>query len=973
MTWRECLLPIFKFSWVCSMTLRPAMQNGLNNFFMEFAKHLGAHDPGSFRPVVVFGIVYRTWGAIRSHQLLAQLAPVLPDEQLGFLPGREPLELWLGMQSQVEEALLLAQDVQGLSTDIVRAFNCIPREHSKALALHIGVPSRVVEPWMRFLAGCRRAFSVDGFLSEFIGSSQGMPEGCALSVFSMVQLDWAFHLYMRWFCPQVSCFSFVDNLVLKSSKVSSLLAGWAALQTFFELWSMKTDQKKTYSWALSAESRSALQLLDVAVVTKATELGGGMHFSGRRSTVHFQDRVATLEEKWLRLQHSMAPIALKQRALYTVFWPKVFHGINASPLSGNNFNSLRTRALKSLRLSKAGTNPLIRLSLSENCKCDPGYYYVHRLLLDFARLCGKDRSFSRRWHDVMACFNGTAQSGPYATLTYAVNALGWRVEPPFLIDHDGIPHNLEQVDFRLLDRCLHEGWLQHVSQVAKKRHMMADLVGLDLALAPLSIKDHSALDLARLRALQAGTFLDAAFQAKYDLGKRSLCQFCSQLDTHVHWLSCPGYSSYRSEPWPDDLDSWPLSLRAHLLPSRNPHTHDIKMYLHTLHTAQVVFHSVPVSGPQHVFTDGALRRHQDPWLCLASWGVINASSGQPIASGPLPGILQEIDTAEVYAVWVALSWAARWRCVIHLWIDSKFVADSVHRLLHRRWIPQGWANQSLWRKILDLLDDLEELAPCVHWIPSHVPGLLLRDPFEEWWATWNQRADVLATQANGERGTTFKELHDAACEHFATQQSRLQTLQAFYLSVAASPPMADEAIVVDEFDAEPVSDTQLVPLPDQLGLTWRSCLYSEPASKRVDLDFCASLLQCFLDWQTDTAIVATVSLIELVFLLLQADVSFPFWDATHGWHLKHVQLCFERPTLASLLAVVRSSVRWCIDRLALSPLVGGLDRSLLGIMFPVEGITLCLKPEQLLGSHGRLKAFCSKRPLRKACDLARPV
>ena len=719
----------------------------LHGVCFAIAKKLNAHSPGDFRPIVVFSIIYRTWGAIRSRQLLHQMAPLLPAEQLGFLPHREPLELWLNIQSHVEESLSMGQDLQGISTDITRAFNCIPRDYSKALAVHIGVPTCIVDPWMSFLAGCKRAFMVDGSLSDFVGSDRGMPEGCALSVFSMVQIDWAFHLYLSFFSPKITCMSFVDNLVLKSNDVGALMGGWAALQTFFELWGLQLDSKKTYSWALSTESRQTLQLMDLAVVLKATELGGGMHFSGRRSTVHFQDRCSQLESKWLRLQHSQAPMALKQRALYTVFWPKAFHGINATPLPAGSFTSLRTRALKSLRLSKAGTNPLLRLSLGENCKCDPGYYYVSRLLQDFTRLCGKDRSFSSRWH-MMTYFDGTANSGPFATLTYAVNSLDWRVEPPFIIDHDGIPHDMALLDSRLLERSLHEAWLQHVSRVAKKRHLMADLDGLDLAIAPLSSSEHSALDLARLRALQAGTFLAAASQAKFDLSKRSRCRFCGQPDTHVHWLSCPGYVDHRPTPWPTDLDSWPLSLRAHLLPSRNPHTHDIKVHLHTLHTAKVAFFSEPTSGPQHLFTDGALQRHSDSWLNLASWAVVNASSGLPVSSGPLPGLLQEIDVAEIYAIKVALSWAVHWKCAVHLWVDSKFAADSVNWLLHQRWVPHWWANQVHWQQIRDLLDQLEDSPPCVHWIPSHVPAELLRDPFEDWWATWNQRVDFLATQAN---------------------------------------------------------------------------------------------------------------------------------------------------------------------------------------------------------------------------------
>ena len=218
------------------------------------------------------------------------------------------------------------------------------------------------------------------------------------------------------------------------------------------------------------------------------------------------------------------------------------------------------------------------------------------------------------------------------------------------------------------------------------------------------------------------------------------------------------------------------------------------------------------------------------------------------------------------------------------------------------------------------------------------------------------------------------QLHLAARAHHDEMRRRMQLLKKFYLSVAATPPETpEEAIVIDEEDDLLVGDLLLTPLPDQLGLSWRSCLYSQPASKRVDLDFCASMLQQCIAWQTNEAISVTVSLVEVVFLFLKEGLHFPFWDDSHGWHLRHVQSCFERPTLATLLTVVKSSLRFCIDRLGLAPFVCGLDRTILGIVFPVDGIALCLEPELLLTAQRSLRTFCGRRPLRKACDLARPV
>ena len=111
-----------------------------------------------------------------------------------ILPGCEPSQLWMVLQSDIECHLLAGADLAGLSTDLVRAFNNIPRQHSSALARHVGVPETLMRPWESFLGSCARAFEVHGWLSETTTSCSRLPEGDALSVYAMVKLCLA-HLH----------------------------------------------------------------------------------------------------------------------------------------------------------------------------------------------------------------------------------------------------------------------------------------------------------------------------------------------------------------------------------------------------------------------------------------------------------------------------------------------------------------------------------------------------------------------------------------------------------------------------------------------------------------------------------------------------------------------------------------------------------------------------------------------------------
>ena len=265
------------------------------------AKADGACEVGSFRPVVIFGIVYRTWAAIRSRQLLRILAPQVPASACGFLAGREPAQYWLKLQATIEAAFQTDQVLSGASTDLRRAFNTIPREHSFHLAQHLGVPECVRWPWRRFLQECTRAFQIGSFLSEPLVSSCGMPEGDSLSVYAMVQLDFALHLYMQAFSPAPTrTLSFVDNFMLVAPDPGQLAQTWTCLMAFLELWHMEADSGKTYSWSLSGPHRDQLRLLGFQCVFNATELGGHMTFGGRRSIAHQESRLARLDAKWDR-------------------------------------------------------------------------------------------------------------------------------------------------------------------------------------------------------------------------------------------------------------------------------------------------------------------------------------------------------------------------------------------------------------------------------------------------------------------------------------------------------------------------------------------------------------------------------------------------------------------------------------------------------------------------------------------------
>ncbi|CAE7221657.1 Pol, partial [Symbiodinium necroappetens] len=157
----------------------------------------GRLDANGYRPICLFSIVYRTWAGIRARQVLLALRSIVPDGLFGFVPGREATELWYSVQLEVELSVLGGTRLLGLSTDVVKAFNSLPRVPLLTLAAQLGCPRRLLDPWCSFLEVNERRFMIRQQVSSAVTSTSGFPEGCPLSPVAMVFADWAYHAYLQ--------------------------------------------------------------------------------------------------------------------------------------------------------------------------------------------------------------------------------------------------------------------------------------------------------------------------------------------------------------------------------------------------------------------------------------------------------------------------------------------------------------------------------------------------------------------------------------------------------------------------------------------------------------------------------------------------------------------------------------------------------------------------------------------------------
>ena len=636
-----------------------------------------------YRPIVLFSLIYRTWSGIRARGLLQWLEGIMQHEACGFLPGHEAAELWYSLEAAVEVAVQGSEDLCGFSTDLVKCFNNIPRHPVFQLARRLGVPACILVPWQDFLDRVRRRFKIRDHVGEPILSTSGFAEGCPLSPAAMAFVDLMFHHYLAVFSFSVRSLSYVDNLAATAASVGSLAGGIASTQCFVDMLGLELDSSKTYVWAVTTKQRRELKALGLPVCSSARELGGIMSFGRSVRNKALVDRCHALAPIWRKLSRVKCSLRQKLSVLPARFWANALHGVSGAPLADGHLAQLRTQATKALRIGAAGVNPLLRLSVELPVAADPGYYEAWCTLADARRLCSKLPRVLQAWQDFMSGFHGDLFHGPFSKLMVICGRLNWRLlTPPCFEDEEGLQHDLLSMPVQLLSHILQRAWSSHVAGCVSDRKTMKGLSGIDQSLLSLDQGCLSALDLARVRALQSGAFWTSSSQCKFDLSKSPLCSVCHVPDTPEHrCLECSKFTCRADFGWVCSVwPSLPLCTSHHLLCPSNPHLPGLRAMMHALRDPCSGFVSrVVAPGRQNLFTDGACTQSGLAGVALAAFGVINASTEQIVACGHVAGIWQTAPRAELSAVLTALNWANAMQVAVTIWCDAKHVVTGLMR------------------------------------------------------------------------------------------------------------------------------------------------------------------------------------------------------------------------------------------------------------------------------------------------------
>eukprot|EP00435_Cladocopium_sp_Y103_P073392 s153_g43.t1 len=767
----------------------------LQGFGICVPKHDQARAIEEFRPIIILSQIYRSWGALRSRAILQHLGSVAPAGVKGFLPHREAGDVWHYIQALVEVSLQQHQPLAGVISDVKKAFESVPREPMHQVALHLGLPLRVLDPWRRFLASFERRFFLRNQVGASIQSNHGLPEGDGLSVVGMTIIDLCWDFYQHHFAPATVPISYVDNYEVLAHRCGVVLKGFGVLEEYMNLWLLELSPSKTHFWSTSAADRAALRKLGKSVTLQTADLGGALTYCRRRNAVTQMQRFAALDSLWLQLRRAHMPQHLKEHILRQAFWCKAFHACGITLIPWKEVHSLRTKAVRALGHGSAGSNPALRLGLrSGDVTSDPGCFQLFRVFMDFKRFLHKHPELLQLWTTYMRSFDGTFFSGPMSKLLEQCELIRWTVRnPPLLEDHDGCLVNLCTVPKTLLKALLTDAWHQRLAQEVSHRPDFAPLCGLQW---PPSRHESrlAALGVARINALREGAFVTGAAHGKFDLIKGAHCPHC----TAGH-LGASSASLWRR-------------------------VHDL-------------------------FTDGSCTFSATPALSLASWAVVSATHEAILAAGPLPGLLQSVDRAELLAALATVRWTWEQRTCSVLWTDSTYVALGIQATLDSKTTVPHDTNEDSWSELTDLLLCLPEDAFRVQHVSSHRNPAAQTDDFHAWTAKWKAWADRQARRALDFFPSSLKQCQQRFEEAYFVSERQVDQFRAFHLEFAhVNAGLADLEMPDEDGEALRPSPLRRTAADggewiDGLPLAWQGIWTSSTWSARFSTAVLAQLLE----------------------------------------------------------------------------------------------------------------------------------
>ena len=664
-------------------------------------------QPGSaldFRPITILSRLYRQWARYKSISILVQLSQRIPNLIGGGTKNMSALLLSAHFQETLDDHP--QQNICGLTVDIMKAYNCVPRYPLIIFMAKMGWPTQIIGTYLSALVHLKRSFLVLGHCSQWHKSYTGIPEGCALAVASMLTINAALYFFLRKRVPDTLLFTFADNWALKFFEIAGAFESAQAIENFCAALALQLSVPKSWTWATTQKTAHRIKNLQlqgkiVPNIKHTKDLGIDTTYRGKPKKDHLKHRLSLGLTRCKKLQSSFIPKKRCAKLVLSSCFPKAAYGIELSTLNDGTFQHFRTNVKKSLGFQKQGSSPWITLSLLGQ-QADFEYYTIVRTIFFWRKYI---QIFPHRAQDICRKIS-TNSKGPLQGIIACFNKLG-NITPLGLwnTQHFGIVNWLS-VSKKWLKYVITFEWKVHVcNQLRHRPNFLTTMVDTDGFAKNLKSFDDEEQRIILNHA--GGTHYTRDAQSHFDNETSDQCPFCQgERDSRSHRiLHCPVLAPCRSHfsavTWRELRENKTLCHFGII-----PISEDDQMFRHQFGKIKPVFRE-RFTEPMHVFTDGSCFHNQYRHFAIGGsaaifYNEVNQIDPTFIFRTILPAVEHSSYRAEIYATYLAIAMCEK----PTIYTDCQGVFDTwgqILQALHSNKTPIADDHMDLWGPIIDLV------------------------------------------------------------------------------------------------------------------------------------------------------------------------------------------------------------------------------------------------------------------------------
>ena len=766
-------------------------------------------DASQARPITILSNVYRLWARVFCQQIIKIWSMRFPAGILGCLKSRSAQDLAYLTQQLAETAQINGEACSGITLDLRKAFNFLPRAPLGELLRRLGVPEKLVKFWLTGLHCVQRLFQTGPHLGPPLPGTTGAPEGDPVSVLAMLSVCFMYHHVME---PVVRPASYMDNW---SWTTDLREAHGPALQNLLELTDslkMQVDWAKTYFWSTVAEDRtwwrSGAHLLlpanvVVPVLHHVRELGAHISFSKRHALGHMTQAFESATTKLHRLFHEPSPLLAKAQVVQQGVWSSAFYGALSVAPGRHRFQSLRCNAARAIVGRHHTMSSIAALYFLPHVE-DPEPYLM---ILQARHLHRTMRLQPLVATEVLkvASMPGLPKTvhGPGTALRTMFLRLGWEIGADGLFTGPGNNWFCISSSSPLeIKNAILEAWALEVQAALLGRSGLRNL-GVPSRKITQSVFSHlETWEQMILARHVTGAYMSKAEKSTWSRDTTEHCDLCGQLDTKWHRLfQCEATRHVRDahkeivQVVQSEFAHW-----AYLTVAEEPPDLDFLRVVTKHRSLPPVLEPPPWTASVFLFTDGSAHNSSCADARLTYWSVVwcrgigcsseilawshkshceRAAAFQVLGQGCTPA-RQTVPRAEFSAI----VWAARWAVQIpevEIWIfsDCQFAIGHFEALQSGDLVPGH-----------GVMPDLEVLLPIsnrisLHKVKAHNSAAVegSTDSFLQWSTLGNELADAAAKLARTNEIGLVRESADSVAEAVKYQSAHLLAFARFLIDI----------------------------------------------------------------------------------------------------------------------------------------------------------------------------------------------